>query len=389
MTAHIRAQLALVGLTLVICCVAYPLVLLGAGNVMSEPATGSLIVEKVKDEKGEERTIVRGSRLIAQKFTRAEYFWPRPSGADYNASQSGASNWGANNIKLRDRAARSLAPVVRYDPNKVKPGEEEQLTYLTSTGKRRGKLVKDTGRIEAWFADHADPKKVKPGETDIVTVWARDYPTLASAWVGADDANKKYIEAWPRYADLVAAWKKDNPDGGDKPKTDDLAKYFFADFAHTYPGKWPVADDKKDDKGEMVKDAEGKPVREITLMTEGDDLRATFFDLWLRDVRPDLEKVPADYVTASGSGLDPHISLRNARFQTGRVVEERAKLYAKAGRPAADAGRVEAAVRREVERLVNEHAVVPLWGLAGGDPVVNVLELNLALDDALSRLEVD
>jgi K+-transporting ATPase ATPase C chain len=365
MTAHIRAQLALTGLTLVICCVAYPLVLLGAGKVLSGPASGSLIE---KDGK------VVGSRLIAQKFTRPEYFWPRPSSADYNASASGASNWGANNIKLRDRAARLLAPVARY-----------------ASGPKKGELAGPD--IDAWFTAHTDPKKVKPGETDIVTMWARDYPTLASAWVGADDANKKYIEAWPRYADLVAAWKKDNPDGGDKLKTEDLAKYFFADFAHTEPGKWPVADDKKDDKGEVVKDAEGKPVREITLVTDGDDLRATFFDLWLREVRPDLEKVPADYVTASGSGLDPHISLRNARFQTGRVVEERAKLYAeareKAGRPAADAGRVEKAVRRAVERLVNEHAVAPLWGLAGGDPVVNVLELNLALDDALGRLDVD
>ena len=79
------------------------------------------------------------------------------------------------------------------------------------------------------------------------------------------------------------------------------ARYFFADFARTTPGKWPVADDTKDKKGETVRDAGGKPVRAMTLVTEGDDLRATFFDLWLRDVRPDLEKVPADYVTASGS----------------------------------------------------------------------------------------
>ena len=42
--------------------------------------------------------------------------------------------------------------------------------------------------------------------------------------------------------------------------------------------------------------------------------------------------------------------------------------------------RVGAAVRTEVERLVNEHAFAPMWGLAGGDKLVNVLELNLALD---------
>jgi len=38
-------------------------------------------------------TIV-GSRLIAQKFTRPEYFQPRPSGVDYNAAATGGTNYG-------------------------------------------------------------------------------------------------------------------------------------------------------------------------------------------------------------------------------------------------------------------------------------------------------
>ena len=41
-------------------------------------------------------TIV-GSRLIAQKFTRAEYFHPRPSGVDYNAASTGGTNYGPSN----------------------------------------------------------------------------------------------------------------------------------------------------------------------------------------------------------------------------------------------------------------------------------------------------
>jgi K+-transporting ATPase ATPase C chain len=41
-------------------------------------------------------TIV-GSRLIAQKFTRLEYFHPRPSGVDYNAASTGGSNYGPSN----------------------------------------------------------------------------------------------------------------------------------------------------------------------------------------------------------------------------------------------------------------------------------------------------
>jgi K+-transporting ATPase ATPase C chain len=40
---------------------------------------------------------VVGSRLIAQKFTRPEYFRPRPSGVDYNAASTGGTNYGPSN----------------------------------------------------------------------------------------------------------------------------------------------------------------------------------------------------------------------------------------------------------------------------------------------------
>ena len=52
-------------------------------------AEGSLI-------RRDDGTIV-GSRLIAQKFTRPEYFQPRPSGVDYNAASTGGSNYGPSN----------------------------------------------------------------------------------------------------------------------------------------------------------------------------------------------------------------------------------------------------------------------------------------------------
>jgi K+-transporting ATPase ATPase C chain len=85
----------------------------------------------------------------------------------------------------------------------------------------------------------------------------------------------------------------------------------------------------------------------------------------LRAENPNAE-IPGDLITSSGSGLDPHISPAGAEFQISRVAKERRMS------------------EEEVRGLVHRHTEGRQFGVLG-EPRVNVLELNLALDEVSTK----
>lgn len=92
-----------------------------------------------------------------------------------------------------------------------------------------------------------------------------------------------------------------------------------------------------------------------------DSIRERLTEYRKQNRLPKDQPIPADAVTASGSGLDPHISLANAQLQAARVARVRGLSGA------------------SVDRLIRSHTEGPGLGILG-DAGVNVLTLNLALD---------
>jgi K+-transporting ATPase ATPase C chain len=382
MSTHLRASLWLLLFTVVICSVLYPLVLWGFGQAaFPHHAAGSLIDKEGNPVTDPAKAV--GSRLIAQEFKGDEYFQPRPShaGKGYEANLSGGSNWGASNYRLRDRVARQLGPIVRYGPGAAKDGKEP------------GQLVGPD--IDQWF--RKDRFQGKPG---IVAQWAQLHSGLAEDWVKSigevvkEQWNQKkpeeaFAAQWRQdFPELYARWQKENP-GQQAPSLADLASGFFPSFSAAHPGSWPYLGEEQIKGGPKRKKL--YPVQKAGEVSDDqNEIQQVFFDLWRQDhPKVDLLQVPADMVTASGSGLDPHITLKNAFYQAQyRMAEAWAKRIAKERKLDGDKGRlkeIEVRAHKEIAKLAEDLAAAPLGGLAGVR-LVNALEANLELRGRMAKL---
>ena len=127
----------------------------------------------------------------------------------------------------------------------------------------------------------------------------------------------------------------------------DDPKYFWGRLSATSPGPCNAASSSGSNVGPLnpaLVDAVNKRIAALRSVDPGNQ-----------------EPIPVDLVTASASGLDPHISLAAAHYQAGRVA------------------RVRGLTGDEVKTIIKAHSTDRLFGVLG-EPVVNVLELNLALD---------
>jgi potassium-transporting ATPase KdpC subunit len=94
----------------------YPLIVTGLAQLISrDQANGQLIARN---------GMVIGSRILAQPFTAAKYFHPRPSAAGingYDATNSGGTNWAPTNQKLIDRVKAHVGSLQAENPGKPVP----------------------------------------------------------------------------------------------------------------------------------------------------------------------------------------------------------------------------------------------------------------------------
>lgn len=115
MLKEIKTALSLFILMVIITGFSYPMLITGVANLLfQDKASGSLIEKNSK---------IIGSKLIGQNFTSEKYFHPRPSSAEYNATNSGGSNLSQTSKELKEQIATRYKKLANEQPETKIPAD--------------------------------------------------------------------------------------------------------------------------------------------------------------------------------------------------------------------------------------------------------------------------
>jgi K+-transporting ATPase c subunit len=404
---HLWASIAFTATLGIICCAIYPAIVWGlAQAIFPGRANGSLVkADGTMTTKDEEAV---GSSLIGQSFSQPQYFHSRPSaaGSGYDPTSSGGSNLGPLSAKLmcgttqlsaftifahdktHDVAAipgrvegtvaavnattitvltpqSVAAPATQpaqtkttyaLDPKLAPPntvisyhGRTIQATTLTA-GENIELMLNDKKAVTAInVIDQENDgaiNAVSPGTSTATLTMADTGSTVINVPATAvivvnGNAAAKLSDVTLDMSVHVTVSMLENYDG-----IADRVVHYCEDNNITYQSSIPIS---------TFKDQDG--IDDVNLITAFNAASGTG-----PTITP-AQPIPGDAVTASGSGLDPHISPENAAIQAQRV---------------ADARHVPVDT---VKALIEQKTDQPSLGFLG-DPGVNVLMLNLALDAA-------
>jgi K+-transporting ATPase KdpC subunit len=410
---HVYTAIAATVVLGIIVCGLYPLIVFVIGQVFFPvQANGSLLTKDGSYTTDPAQAV--GSALLGQSFSAPQYFHPRPSaaGGGYDATASGGSNLGPLSAKLLHGTTKNVAytvfaadkdhaPVTSI-PGRVQamvvevtktsitvtpPAPATQSSTASSTASQPAG-PKTTYTLDAAVADpntvvnfhgrtiHATAipigsiielkmsDKTPPAVTAINVADQENDGGLANLDANAnkitlDDATNTVINVDPTntafilngktaaLADLAPGMKLHVVVSAqmDYDGIADRVIHYCQDNAIAYKSSVPDS---------TFTDADGlDDYKLVTAFSAADN----------PTIVPAIP-IPADAVTASGSGLDPHISPENARLQVAHVLDARKDTKI---------------TKDQLLALIDQYTDKPNLGILG-DPGINVLRLNLALD---------